>query len=133
MLKAFPAKREHLWGAFMDFGAFFEAFRLRSAAKLYARRLGPQLIHDYGGSDNYNEAQIRAVVRKLKLPERYIRLGFAAFMLEPEFIKLVGNTSNYSLLRNLYHRYLPSRPTGEMDAAGAYGQTATMAGSGLIN
>jgi hypothetical protein len=36
--------------------------RLRAAAKLYARHLGPQLIHDYGASEHYTWAQVRASV-----------------------------------------------------------------------
>ena len=115
----------------MGLGIFLDALRLRSAAKKYARSLGPQLIHDYGANETYNEVQIRSTVRKLKLSDRYIKLGFSAFMPEPEFIKLFENADDYSLLRDLYRRFIPYQPTGETGETGAYQQSATMAGSGL--
>jgi hypothetical protein len=115
----------------MGLSTLIDALGLRFAAKKYARSLGPQLIHDYGGSETYNEAQIRSAVRKLKLPERHIRFGFAAFMPESEFKKLFVNADDYVLLRDLYRRFVPYQPTGETGEAGAYRQSATMAGSGL--
>jgi hypothetical protein len=105
----------------MALAVFLEALRLRSAAKKYARVLGPDLVRDYGASETYNEAQIRAAIRKLKLPEQYAKLGFAAFMTEAEFGELEKG-SDYNALHNLYRGFVPHQPTGEMDEAGKYGQ-----------
>jgi hypothetical protein len=115
----------------MGLGVFLDALGLRFAARRYARSLRLQLIHDYGASEAYNEAQIRHAVGKLKLPKRYIRLWFSAFLSEPEFVKHFGNADNYALLRNLYRSFIPYEPTGETGETGAYRQSATLGGSGL--
>jgi len=112
----------------MGLGTFLAALSVRSAAKKYAIRLGPQLVHDYGASETYNESQIRSAVRKSKLSERYIRIGFSAFMSESEFLEIFRGADDYTLLRDLYHRLVPNQPTGESGEAGRYRQTATMAG-----
>jgi|GEM_PF-5757755 hypothetical protein len=118
----------------MGLGIFINALRLRSAAKKYARNLGPQLIQDYGANETYNEAQIRAAIRKRKLPEADIKLGFAAFMPEAEFIKRFENADDYTLLRNLYHSFLHHQPTGESGEAGSYKENGTgFGGAGLMN
>jgi hypothetical protein len=110
----------------MGLGPFLDALGIRFAAKKYARSLGPRLIHDYGASETYNEAQIRSAIRKLKLPERHIRLGFSAFMPESEFIKLFENADDYTLLRDLYRSFIRLQPTGETGEAGAYKQSTTI-------
>lgn len=108
----------------MGLGIFLDALGLRFAAKKYARRLGPQLIRDYGASETYNEAQIRAAVRRLRLPQHYIKLGFSVFLPESEFINIFKNADDYTLLRNLYRSFIVYQPTGESGEAGAYQQSA---------
>jgi hypothetical protein len=60
-------------------------WRLRRAAKQYARRLGPHLRRAYGAAEYYTAPQIRAAVPKLGLKSRYIVLGYAAFLSDEEF------------------------------------------------
>lgn len=59
---------------------WFRRWRMRRAAKQYARRLGPYLQHAYGASDCYSPAQIRTSVRKLGLNPGFIALGYAGFV-----------------------------------------------------
>lgn len=54
-------------------------------AKRYARELGPWLQKSYGSSPHYTEGQIRRGVRELRLRERFIALGYAAFMDEEAY------------------------------------------------
>ena len=63
-------------------------WRLKSAAKLCARRLAPQLMRDYGASEQYTAAQIRASVGRTALPAAHIDLGYAAFLPEESFKQL---------------------------------------------
>jgi len=63
----------------------FRTLRLTLAARRYARLLGPRLARDYGGGGEYTAPQIRAAVRKSRLPGRYVELGFAAYMTEEAF------------------------------------------------
>ena len=109
--------------------------RLRSAAKLYARRLAPQLIRDYGASAHYMPAQIRASVARARLPTAHIDLGYAAFLPEESFRQLARpvNIANYDALRGLMAAYKPrqqpawnpesggSIPTGDGHAPAAPG------------
>lgn len=85
--------------------------RLRSAAKLYARRLAPQLIRDYGASEHYTPAQIRASVERARLPAAHIDLGYAAFLPEESFRQLARpvNIADYDAFRGLMAAYKPRR------------------------
>lgn len=59
--------------------------RLRSAARRYARSLGPRLRRDYGAGVHYTPGQIRTAAAKCKLPTAYLSIGFAAFLPEVAF------------------------------------------------
>jgi hypothetical protein len=85
--------------------------RLRAAAKLYARRLGAQLIRDYGASEHYTPAQIRASVGRAKLPAIHIDLAYAAFLPEESFNQLArpANVDDYDAFRRLMEAYKPKR------------------------
>jgi hypothetical protein len=104
----------------MGLGTIIEALRLRSAAKKYAARLELRLMRDYGAAETYDEAQIRTAVRHLKLPERYISIGFAAFMTEDQFAKLHGVPGDYGALRKLYRIFVHHQPSSESAEAGGY-------------
>src|SRR5262245_53615516 len=83
--------------------------RLNLAARRYARRLGPQLRRDYGGGTDYTAGQIRTAVKKCRLPARYIKLGYAAFMDEETFRAAADRSDwpNYDILRSLYFEWVP--------------------------
>src|ERR1700733_15363071 len=104
----------------MGLGTIIKAFGLRSAAKKYAARLERQLMQDYGAAKTYDEAQIRAAVRHLKLPERYISIGLAAFMTEDQFAQLHGVPGDYTALRKLYRIFVRHQPSSESAEAGGY-------------
>jgi hypothetical protein len=89
----------------------FYAFRLRSAAKRYARCLRPRLIKDYGNSEFYNADQIRAAVRALGLSENFLCLAYAAFTPESAYERSDSFSpyETYSSLRSLFSRYEPLR------------------------
>jgi hypothetical protein len=97
--------------------------RLRSAAKLYARRLGVQLIRDYGASEHYTPAQIQASVARAKLPAVHIDLGYAAFLPEEAFEKVAqpASAGQYEALRRMHAAFKPRRPApwgGNPESAG---------------
>jgi hypothetical protein len=98
--------------------------RLRAAAKFYARRLGPQLIRDYGASEHYTPAQIQASVARAKLPAAHIDLGYAAFLSEEAFEKVAQPSSigQYEAFRRMHAALKPSRPVpwGENPGGVAY-------------
>ena len=62
--------------------------RLRAAAKQYARRLGPQLVRDYGAGATYTAQQIRQSAVRAGLRGDCIAFGYAAFMDEAGFAAL---------------------------------------------
>jgi hypothetical protein len=88
-----------LWGIF-----------LRRAARKYATNLGPQLLKGYGASRFYTPGQIRAAAQRRKLPSRYLKIGYAAFLDLDGFLSVVSDASpsDYEALRALYERYKPS-------------------------
>jgi hypothetical protein len=107
---------------------------VRLAAKRYAARLGPQLVKGWGGGEFYTPQQIRSAACRARLPIRYLRIGYAAFLRLEEFVSVVGGASadDYEGLRALYRRYLPSGATDPFSPASenAYldGGTGGMAG-----
>ena len=85
-------------------------WRLRRAAKQYARRLGPQLQRAYGASEHYSAGQIRASVAKLGLKPKFIALGYAAYLPEQEYRTEAGSapiTIPYAVALDLFERYRP--------------------------
>jgi len=86
-------------------------WRVRRAAKRYARRLGPALSEAYGASESYMPAQIRAAVSKLALNSEYIVLGYAAFLSEDEYASVAESAPiyiPYDAAQALVARFRPS-------------------------
>ena len=86
-------------------GRLLQSVTLRSAARKYARRLGPQLRHDYGSREHYTAAQIRATPARCRLPSQHIAIGLAAFRPKEAF-EALATGGDYDLLRNLFRRYV---------------------------
>jgi len=84
---------------------FFQAFKLRRLARLYAARLPGLLVQDYGASETYNDAQITACVRRAKLPEAGLLMARAVYLAEAEFTERYGATQ--SILRKVFRDSLP--------------------------
>jgi hypothetical protein len=100
----------------------FRSAVLRSAARKYARRLGPRLRRDYGASEHYTPGQIKAAITSCQLPPRYISFGYAAFMSEDAFQKL-GIEGDYHSLRLLFHKHVPPAaiPTSRFAPESSFG------------
>ena len=82
-------------------------------AKRYARELGPWLRKSYGSSSHYTEGQIRRGVGELRLKQRFIALGYAAFMGEADFEALHDKMPvklSYQDARVRFARFAPSNP-----------------------
>lgn len=60
-------------------------FQENRIVKRYARQLPGQLLRSYGSTPRYTPAQIRAAAAKLRLPEKYICFGYAAFLSAEEY------------------------------------------------
>ena len=90
-----------------------EGFRLRRAARRCACLLGPRLLRDYGGGPHYAAAQIRTAARKCRLPDRFLKIGYAAFLTEENFQSVVPvpTWGEYDPLRTLFRHYAPSAPS----------------------
>ena len=101
-------------------------FFLRLAAKRYAAALGPELLKGYGASRFYTPGQIRAAASRRRLPARYLKIGYAAFLDLDGFLSAVSDASpgDYETFRALFQRYLPSR------VADTVGPAMTGAGGG---
>ena len=98
-----------MWKFLAEAVSTIEKVRLTLAARRYARHLGSQLRRAYGGGDEYTAAQIRVAVQKCRLPIRYIKLGYAAFMAEEAFRAIAdnGDWPEYASLRALYFERVP--------------------------
>src|SRR5580698_5919463 len=83
----------------------FRSTTLSSAARKYARRLGPRLRRDYGASKYYTPGQIKAAVKACDLPEQYLSFGYAAFLPEEAF-RTSAPDGDYHALRELLFRYV---------------------------
>ena len=92
-------------------------WRLRSAAKPYARRLAPQLIRDYGASEHYTPAQIQASVARAKLPATHIDLGYAGFLSEESFMQVAqpASAGDYDAFNGLLAAFKPRIPTARFE------------------
>jgi hypothetical protein len=84
--------------------SLFQAFLLRRAAPRYASRLSYQIRRDYGATEYYTDAQVRAAIRKSGLPRQYVDLGLAAFLPEDGFRKIVTPGADYQSLRLLFRQ-----------------------------
>jgi hypothetical protein len=85
-------------------------WRLRRAAKRYARQLGPALGRAYGASEAYTPAQIRAGASKLALNLEFILLGYAAFLPQDQYESVAGSAPTYipyDEARALFVRFKP--------------------------
>jgi uncharacterized protein DUF6559 len=98
-----------MWKFLAEVASPIEKVRLTLAARRYARHLGSQLRRAYGGGDEYTAAQIRVAVQKCRLPVRYIKLGYAAFMAEEAFRATADKRDwpEYTSLRALYFEWVP--------------------------
>jgi hypothetical protein len=92
---------------FSGFASIFRSAKTRSAARKYARQLGPRLGRDYGASKYYTPGQIRAAVAACHLPEQYLSFGYAAFLSEDAFLASTAD-GDYHDLRKLLFRYVRS-------------------------
>jgi hypothetical protein len=84
----------------MVLAGFFQNFKLRRMARLYAARLPALLTQDYGAAETYSDAQITACVRRAKLPEAGVPLARAVFLPEQEFTQKYG--AGQAELRKLF-------------------------------
>jgi hypothetical protein len=76
---------------------FFAAWRLKRAARRYARVLPGLLARSYGAGERYPVRQIEAALTLLKLPRDFAALAYAAFLAEED----------YEANRAKYPRYMP--------------------------
>jgi hypothetical protein len=98
----------------------FSQWRLKSAARRYAGRLGGQLAQDYGTGEAYTAAQITASVQRARLPVAHLILCHAAFMKQDDFLALYhSSTANdYAEYKALYRRFVPITPFERWQPAG---------------
>ncbi len=83
-------------------------WRLRRAAKQYGQMLGAHLQRSYGASDFYTPVQIRASIGRLRLNERFVAIGYAAFLPEQDYTQLTPLMPvpvGYGEARALFERY----------------------------
>jgi hypothetical protein len=101
--------------------------RLRAAAKLYARRLEPQLIRDYGASAHYTPAQIQASIARAELSQSHIELAYAAFLPEESFRQVAqpANVDDYEAFNRLLAACKPSPQPAWSPESGGSGPPAT--------
>jgi hypothetical protein len=99
-----------------------ERLWLRYAVHRYARRLGPRPCRDYAGGDHYGTGQIRTPTRKCRLPERFLNIGYAAFLTKEAFRSVVSEEAwrDYQPLRTLYRASVPRRLQSAFTPAHAY-------------
>jgi hypothetical protein len=97
-------------------GRLLKSAARRSAARKYARCLGPRLRQDYGGSEHYTAGQIRTAAGKCQLDMDHIAIGYAAFMPSTAFQAVVSN-EDYQSLRDLFDRYQRIKATSAPNPA----------------
>jgi hypothetical protein len=87
----------------------FARWRLKSAARRYAGRLGGQLARDYGAGETYTAAQINASVLRAGLSTSHLIVCHAAFMTQDEFLAIYPFTTAFvfSDYRALYRSFVP--------------------------
>jgi hypothetical protein len=88
----------------------FQRFRLRRAAKRYARRLGPQLQRSYGAATFYTVTQLFAAMAKQRLDPDFVVIACAMFLDKEafdEFAPKMPVQLPYEVARALYIRAAP--------------------------
>jgi hypothetical protein len=96
---------------------WLERLSWRRAAKAYARRLGTELATAYGGPPPYTPQQVAAAVQRLKLNPKFVSIGYAAFVSEPDYQALESSlplSLPRAVARSLFEHYRPlSKVTGD--------------------
>lgn len=89
---------------------WFQRRKLHRAAESYAKRLGPRLAEDYGGSEFYTMAQIDTVIEKLDLDTAHLAIAYAAFLPREEYEEYftgLVNRFSYTEARTIYLEHAP--------------------------
>lgn len=100
---------------------WLDAFRLRSAALAYARKLPRHLARSYGRGRAYTTGQIETAVKALKLNPLFIALALAAYLDEADYAALADRlplTLDYDEARARFRRSLPSGSPSSASSAG---------------
>lgn len=87
-----------------------DRWRWRRAAKTYARRLGSELSTAYGGLPPYTPEQVATTARRLKLDTRRIALGYAPFVAEADYHRLMSRLPKplpRAVALEFFERYRP--------------------------
>lgn len=113
---------------------FLDRYRRNRAAKRYARELPRQLVRSFGGgSKHYTAAQIRKAVEKLRLDDRFIAFGYAAFLPEEAFGNTVAEMPiaiSYDEARALLAGFKPSVPYSVSGSAAFDSMAGSVQGDG---
>lgn len=107
------------------------AFLENRVVKRYARQLPAQLRRSYGNAPRYTPAQIRTAAAKLKLPGKYICLGYAAFLPAEEYAALAACMPlfmEYEQARSKLFRFAPPPVFSQSGNATADNPYAPLAG-----
>jgi hypothetical protein len=107
---------------------WLEAFRLRSAAIAYGRKLPNHLARAYGRGGTYTPGQVRTAVDALRLDPRFVALALAAYLDEADYQALLGDMPlplDYGEARATFRRHLPRRPASASAGDDSWGPYAT--------
>jgi hypothetical protein len=75
--------------------AFYKRWRFRRAARDYYDRLGPCLVQRHGEKSAYTSEQIEQAVAEAGLNQRYIVLGYAAFLDAEAFASVTSRVPEF--------------------------------------
>ncbi|MBS0361825.1 MAG: hypothetical protein JSR98_10620 [Proteobacteria bacterium] len=92
---------------------WLDRWTMNRAAGVYARVLSRELRRGWGGSDHYTPDQVRAAIRRLGFKGRYICVGYAAFLTEPDYLSVASELPYVLPYDRARQVYLRNKPDGD--------------------
>jgi hypothetical protein len=89
---------------------WLDRWRMRRSARRFATRLPGYLRRNWGGSDNYTEAQIARTLQHFRLGGRFVAVAYAGLLSEADYLAMAGRLPRvlpYDLAREVFERARP--------------------------
>src|SRR5215472_17570538 len=89
---------------------WLDRWRMRRAARRYARRLPGYMVRNWGGADAYTEAQVAKALQHFRLGGPFVALAYAALLSKDDYIGMAARLPRVlplDLAREAFERARP--------------------------
>jgi hypothetical protein len=89
---------------------WLDRWRMRRAARRFAKRLPGYMRRNWGGADDYTEAQVAKALQHFRLGGPFTAIAYAGLVSEPHYIAMAARLPRvlpYDLAREAFERARP--------------------------